>query len=369
MLTVDKKDIIGPSQFVGLLTLSRIIPVTVGFPLLTATEKPQDAWVASLLGTLVSVPVVLAITGLSLRHPGRTVIQYSQDLLGPVFGKLIGLTLTAYWFMTAADVARALGEAFVEGAMPETPLVAFLIVACAAGAATARCGIEVIARMAEIVAYGAILLLLPIPLLAHDVVKFDNLRPFLAGGIAGLVRPASVAVAFFVQFMVAGMLVPHLNRPERAPAFAFYSVLVSGFVLVWVSAVLVMIFGSRASALFLPAYALGRVISIAQSVERVDVVILALLTVGSLLKIALFLWATAVALQQMLGLEEGRCLFYPLASLAVSLGVLAFKDYLEFVRFFIRSWPVYSLMLGTTVTGVLGLASLVRGRTIRRQGR
>ena len=363
----DEKQLISPMQLMGLLVLSRITPITVAFPLLSGTEKPQDAWIASLAGTLLAVPLVLLVVKLSLRHPGRTVIQYSQDVLGPLFGKLVGSLLAFYWLLTAADVARALGEAYVGGIMPETPMIVFLLTALLLGALTARCGIEVVGRMGEGAAYISLIFLLIVSILPYDLMRFENLRPFLAGGVAGLVRPVSIALAFFMQFLVLGMIVPCLNRPEKAPAFSLYSVLIGGFVLVWMSVVLVMVFGNRASALFLPAYALGRVISIAHFLERIEAIILGVFTVGSLIKIALFLWGAATALQQLLGLSENRCLFYPLAAVAANLGILGFRDYLEFTTFFLRSWPVFSNLMTITIIATLYVGSFLKSKKARRE--
>lgn len=359
------KQAISPRQFTMLLLLSRMVPVTVGYPLLTATENPQDAWVAALAGAILSIPFVLAIVAICTRAPGVTVVQTAQELLGPLVGKVIGLVLALYWLMTAADVARALGESYVGGAMPETPLTVFVVVTAVMAAVTARSGIEVMGRMAEATVYLTLVLLLVTSLLSYDFMKGENLRPLLAGGIRPLVRPVSINIGFFLQFIVLGMTVPHTQPPERIRASALRSIFAGGLVLVWMSVGLVAVFGPRSSALFLPAYALGRVVSVGQFIERVEVIILSVLTVCSFLKTALFLWASAVALQQVFGLGESNCLLFPLASLTAVLGVLSFRTYVDFVTFFLRSWPIYSVLLVGAVIVVLSAASLLRSSARR----
>ena len=350
-------------QLMAVLVLSRVVPITVAFPMITELQVPQDAWIASLLGTLLSVPFGLLVVRLGLKFPDKTIIEYSELLLGKYLGKLVGLILVWYWISVVADVARELGEAYTIAIMPETPILVFMTVTAFLAANAARNGLEVVGRMGENGVWVVLFFLIVMFILPYDEMRFRNLAPVLARGVRPLAAPTGTVVSFFLQFIVLGMVLPYLNRPKDAARYSVYAVLASGILMTWLTVVLVAVFGPTVSGLAMPAFSLSRMISIADFLERIEAITMGAWTLSSEIKLALFLWASAVGLAQVFGISRFQSFVYPLGAIAVAFGILFFESNVDLQRFLqFKNLGVYSLIVTVGTTAVLYVAALLRRR-------
>ncbi|NPV54332.1 MAG: endospore germination permease [Firmicutes bacterium] len=354
---------ISARQLTAMLVLSRIAVITIIFPMITGIQVPQDAWIASLLGMLVSIPLVLLMVYLGLKFPDKTIIECSEALLGKYFGKLLGFILVAYWISITSNVARALGEAYTIAIMPETPILVFMVVMVLLAANAARCGLEVVGRMGEHSMWIVLFFLILMFILPYDEMNFKNLAPVLSRGFRPLLEPAGTAASFFMQFIVLGMVLPYLNKPKDATRFSVYAILISGLLMTWFTVALVAVFGTTVSGLALPAYSLGRMISIANFLERIEAITMGAWTLSTGIKLALFLWASAVGLAQLFGISRYQPLVYPLGAIVVAFGILFFENFVDIHRFFeFRNWGIYSLVITLGTMAILYLAALVRSK-------
>jgi len=67
-------------QFMAVLTMVRLVPVTLVFSMVTSASNPQDAWIASIISGVVAIPFAMLIARLSLKFPEKTIIaRLSSD--------------------------------------------------------------------------------------------------------------------------------------------------------------------------------------------------------------------------------------------------------------------------------------------------
>jgi len=300
---------------------------------------------------------------LGLRFPDKTIIEYSQVLLGRYPGKLVGLALILYWISTAAEVARVLGEAYTIAIMPETPILVFMVVMVFLAANAARNGLEVVGRMGEHSMWIILFFLVLMFILPYDEMNFKNLAPVLSHGFRPVVEPMGTVVSFFMQFIVLGMVLPYLNKPKDAARFSVYAVLISGSLMTWLTVALVAVFGPTVSELALPAFSLGRMISIANFLERIEAITMGAWTLSTGIKLALFLWASAVGLAQLFDISRFQQLVYPLGAIAVASGILFFESYVDLQRFFeFKNWGIYTFVTTLGIMAALYVAAFARGK-------
>jgi spore germination protein KB len=357
-------------QLMAMLFLARMVPITVTFPAITGIPIPQDGWIAVLLSVLATIPVALWIVWLGLSFPGKTIVEYSEILFGKVVGKLLGLGLILFFLGKAATTARAIGEAYAVAIMPETPIVIVMAVMVFLGANAAHGGLEVVGRMAESVFWMVLFFALLVLVLPANAMKVENLRPVLPGGLGAAVGEAGTSWIIFLETIVVGMIMPFLTCPSDARRFSLYAVGAAGLVGVGFAAVLVAVFGVLAPSLTLPAFSLGRMISVGGFLERVEVIPMGVWTVSAGIKIACFIWASAVGLAQVFGLQRYQPLVYPLGVLTVSLGLSLFKNITD-VEMMVdpRGSGVCIIVALVSYMTILSLARLLRGHRAEANGR
>ncbi|MGI6558721.1 MAG: GerAB/ArcD/ProY family transporter [Limnochordia bacterium] len=352
-MSLDK---ISPRQTMAMLIISRLMMATVLFPTLTELDDPQNIWLVGLLGMMVAIPLVLLIVALGLAFPDKTIVQYSQVLLGKFPGKIVGLLLVWYWFHIAVTSAAALGESLTSAIMVETPDVVLIGIIAYLGASAARNGVEVMARVAENALGIIVFFVLVTTILPFDVMKSSHLLPVLAGGWGSLVPSMMSAVSFFMEFTVVGMLIPYVSKPKQTVRYSVYAILTAGILLVFLGLTAVMVFGPSVKSLSMPVFSLARMISIGRFFERIEFIPMGAWIMCTSIKLSLFVWASSLGLAQVLGLSQGQVLIYPMGALVVAASIVFYEDFLVLIHFLTSGgWSVYSL--GITLTTILLLCS------------
>ncbi len=365
-MTVLEGGKISGRQFMAVLIVLRIVPVTLVFSLISNINHVQDVWIAVIIGAVITIPFAVLVTKLSLRFPGKTIIEYSQILLGPVVGRLLGLVILWCFLCTSIDITRVLGEGYVIAIMPETPILAFMVMLAFMSSYAARSGLEVTCRLGEDVFYILVFVLLLTYVLPYNAMRFENLRPVLAWGVSNLVPPVISDLGFYSQFLMIGMLVPYLNRPEDATKYAIYAVLIGSGLMALAAVVLVAVFGPTANSWTLPLYSLSRMISLGEFFERIEVAVMAAWTLSTGIKLALFLWAASIAIAQLFNLRAFEHLVYPLGAVIVASGLFFFNSMVDLEDFLAKAGAVSSILVaGVTLTllyAALGIRTLIRRR-------
>lgn len=348
-------------QLMSLMYISRIVPVAIVFPTVAAVEMAQDLWIVSLIGAVLSVLILLPLLFLGLMFPGQTIVQYSQSIMGNIPGKVVGLILVIYWLKIAVDVMYAVGDAYTIAVMHETPILVFIILSAFMGAYAARHGLEVIGRISLSFMILVVVVCLLVIILPFDSAKLRNLLPVMENGVRPLIKPVGVSLAFYAQFVVIGMVLPYLNKIRDGVKFSGFALLITGILIILFSVTLAAVFGVTAKDLSVPAYSLTRMISIANFLERLEVIVLVSWTLSASVKLALMLWASSLGLVQIFGIPNHYPLIYPLGVVAVIAGYLLYDNHVEYMSMLLLSAP-FAVLMVVSLIGLLFIGALLRGK-------
>lgn len=155
---------------VGVLTISRG----------QAEMLREGAWLATLLGGLISLFFLYIISRLSYRFPLKSFAVFTQEILGTRseknwLGKILALPLIlgliAYWVVIIAITVRSFSEVVVSALLPTTPLEVIIITMLALSFLLTCYEIEVVARVNEL-----ILPLIAIPLIVITIFSIQSFK-------------------------------------------------------------------------------------------------------------------------------------------------------------------------------------------------
>ena len=113
-------------------------------------DAKQDVWLAILCGMALGSLLFLVYYRLFTYYPTVPFTSYSQQIVGPFFGKGIALVYVLYFLYIAARVLRDFGELLLTFAYPETPLFILNAVMMLTITYGAYKGIEVLVRTGEL---------------------------------------------------------------------------------------------------------------------------------------------------------------------------------------------------------------------------
>lgn len=333
----------------------------VFLPAITAQIAGRDSWLTPLVATLPGIYLALVLSALGKKFPGRTIIQYLQAVLGSWPGRIVGVLYIFFFLHTNGVIVREFGELLVTLALPRTPLMVFHILLLLLCAWTVRGGLEVLARIMELTVPGIIVLFLVTGALNAGDFEFANLLPFLEHGASPVILASLDPIGWRGEIILLAMFLPYLARPGEGGRCAIIAVIVIGLILIADAVTNISVFGSTVARMTFPTYSLFRQISIANILERLESLLIAINVIGMYGKVALFYYATVLGAAQLANLKDYRPLVLPVGVIlaALSMGVAANSQ--EVVGYIVEGWPPFSFTFEYLIPSVVLAVAAVRG--------
>lgn len=215
MLTEDKK--ITTSQTVvivsncilgsGILTLPRV---------LADSMKTSDGWISIILGGILIMLAGLCIVRLSQRFPGKTLYQFSRELMGKWCGSIFSVLIATFYIFIAAFELRVMFEVTTLYLLEDIPRWAIIMSFIWVGLYIIKGGLGAIARLYEIVLPITVVVFVFSMILSGKIFEMDNLLPVLGDGIFPVIKGVSSTILVFLGHELMFILTASMQHPEKA---------------------------------------------------------------------------------------------------------------------------------------------------------
>ncbi|HLN63101.1 MAG TPA: GerAB/ArcD/ProY family transporter [Symbiobacteriaceae bacterium] len=362
-MSVTADEPISAGQVTTLLLLSRISLTVVYFG--TPLVIKQDVWWQSFFSALMGIGFAWVHVYLWQSYPNQSLLAAAETLLGRAAGRLVALAYALFYLLFVSLNLRLTGEFFLYAFFPRTPLVVVVGVVAVLAAWAARAGVEVMGRAAQVVlplAVGTVLLVTL--LLAHDI-KWHRLLPLellRTGPLPHLQDMIGVA-ARTVELAWAGLL----PLAEGRRGWGLFRAVVRaqiwlGAIWVVMNVAIIGMLGREIQVHQFPFYVAATQVSVADFLERIDALILAIWVFGMVIRSGMVLWAAAVCTARTLGLAAYRPLVLALAALAVTYAVAQARSFGELMSY-LKTETLTSLTIIFTliIPGLLAAGAALRG--------
>lgn len=356
---------ISPWQLIMLLIpmiiASEVLPVTD----LTAKFAHQRAWISMIPAVVTGIWSILVMTELARRHPGRSIVQYSMDILGKWPGRFVGVF---FLIQTLIYTSKVAGEemTFVSMfALPLTPTTVILILfMCACGIVT-WAGLEVLARCAETfipitIAFFGFVFLFLIPTMDPS-----NVRPIVGPSwFQTTFQAAIVPSAWYGEFMMLGFLLPFVNDNKNTRRSILLVLVGILLFVVLIALQSTMVAGPLGEKLTYSYYITARYISLGDFFERIDPLIVSMWMYGLIIKEAVCLFGLSICIVHLTGLSDHRLVTIPVTLLSLICCLWFFPNIAELRSFLTYTFPfegfVIQNLIPTFILGVDVIRSAVR---------
>jgi spore germination protein KB len=316
--------------------------VVLFVPSLMATVGGRDGWMAPLLAPLSIVMLVALLGPLIRRWPDQSFIQVAQSTLGRWVGGLLGAVFSVWAFHTNAIILRQFGD-FIKGTvLIRTPILIVQLLILLAVIWVARAGLEVLARCAAVLVPIDALFLMTIVVLGIRESRFQNLLPVLEHGITPVLRAALIPSAWVSELVCLAFLWPRLNQPRQGPAVLVSASIWTSLNLAVGSLIGIATFGPTVAKVTFSLFAVARVVSIAEFLERIEPLLMIVWVSDNFIKISVFHYVATESLRQSLGLRERKPLVIPGAALMLVLAAASLDSTVEMADWLMHVWPLYS---------------------------
>lgn len=350
-----------------LLIISMILPSAIlTVPSMVVGHARSDAWISLLLATMAGVGGAYISGTISIKYPRLTIFQIMNKTWGRVPSKVIGFMLSYYFFSSGLGVLRQFVNFMVDSVMKQTPPLVFAIVAVLLVLYALYYGIEVIARVNQIILITSLFVFLLSTLFYLKEMQFDRLLPILDTPYNRILMGAVAPLSWLSEAMVILLLAPYLIHPGKARKAAVLGVVLTGLSMVWAIIGTLAIFGDKTLALFAyPTFNVFRIIEVAGFLERIDALFIAVWVGTMVMKLAVFMFGGFYCFTQTFGIREQIPFLFPYGMLTMSLSIVSWGNVAEFALYNTYTATSRLLFINIAIPALLLIAVLWKNRKKR----
>ncbi|MEW9669293.1 endospore germination permease [Ammoniphilus sp. 3BR4] len=324
------------------------------------THAGRDGWLSLLVALGPALLVGYVIARLAQLFPGRTLVEYTEEIFGKWIGKLVSLLFIFYFFHDTTIALRGFGEFYTSAITPRTPIVVYFSAIMIMAVYAVRSGLEVLARTNQIF----LVTMIPVGLLASILTQKDkdyaNFLPILEYGPEPMLMGAFTLVSLFSTFIAVGMVFPYISNGKKLKRFSVATMAILIVMFIGPMTGPTALFGAeRSVGLNFPTFQILRDMKVGE-LQRLDLLGIMLWSMGSFSKISVFLYATSLGIAQWFRLKDYRILSVPLGALMVIVSLLNSESFIEIFRFLKDTYPYYSAFIGLLLPMILLIAARFR---------
>lgn len=323
---MEKKEYLTNMQIMLLVMFCNVSTALFFVPGEAVGEAFQDVWLSIILATVItSLLSIYPLAHMGISFPQRTIIQYSQEILGKTGGRLAGFLLIYIFFLIHTWTLREFSEIGIVF-LPETPFLTFFIVLSLVATFAAVQGIEVIGRCAQFIFPIGFMILLLVDVMNMWDVSIDNLRPVLDISFPTLVKSILSPLDWVSTGVALGVIAAYSNRPQGLIKWGMMAIGASGLILCLFSILLLSVFGpvllgnANYPLLMLAAY--GRMGSL-------EALIVAVWFAWIFIRTTLYAYVTSIGICHLFGLKDLRSIILGEAVLATAYSIHQYASFLE----------------------------------------
>lgn len=259
-----------------------LISTTVGagvfaLPRLAVFAADTGAPLITLIGALVGLFGLLLITVLGVRFPEKSIVQYSEDILGRGTAFVASMSIVSFFTVWTALISREFGEVVVTSLLRQTPLEVTVLVMLLLAAIFART--DIVTFVNTHLFYMPFILVPGITVIGLSFKNSHilNLLPIWGNEHHQLFSGILMIAALFQGSFIMTLVIPFMRSPKRAYVSMLWGWAVPSGTYVLIVIASVAVFGPEEVKLLMwPTLELAKTTSVpANILERLDAALLA----------------------------------------------------------------------------------------------
>jgi spore germination protein KB len=296
-------------------------------------EARQDYWIAEIIAASVGVGIILGYYYLISFADQKNLYQMLEFTLGKFIGHFICIAYVLYFFYIASRNIRDFGELMKVTILPVTPIEVISIIMMIPVMYTVYHGLEVLARVTEVISpyIIGILVIVGLLLFFSDQLQFIHLLPILGDGFGPVFEAVFPTLITFpygevIVFTVIMTSVTNFKYTGKVGAVA---ILLCGLLITYSNIIQVATLGVdlKVRTLF-PLMTAAREIMLMDFIERVDILVVFILTSGVFIKVSVFFYAGLKGLEHVFSLSY-RKFIIPLSTLIPFFSIINSRNIVE----------------------------------------
>ncbi|WP_085832175.1 GerAB/ArcD/ProY family transporter [Clostridium merdae] len=317
-----------------------------------ASITRQDSWLIVLFALVVCCPIIWFYSKLIERFPDKNLFSIMQKIYGKYLGKFICAMYLIFFIVLTSLNLSDLSQFVQATIMPKTPLIVvsftFLL--------TSAWGIYG-GGMRQMVKYGFLMTMICLfvviasILLTLNVMEFDNFLPILDLNPKKYIQATNIVVTIPICEIVIFLMTTNQVRTGKHGYFPyiFGGVAIGCFTILLVIMRDIAVLGNTISLFSLPSFETLRMVSVTQTLSRMEIVFAFILISLLFFKVTWLYYVTVLSAAHVFRFQDHRRLILLTGALVVASGFILYPNPLAHnesgQKIAPLLWPVFEIIL------------------------
>ncbi|MFB5673394.1 endospore germination permease [Paenibacillus terreus] len=336
-------------------------------PTVTAQYAQNDLWLTGVLAALTGIITVFTVTRLHELFPGQTVVQYSEQIVGKIPAKMIGLVFITTNLHATGGITRQYAEFVTGNYLYKTPMfiiMASMILLCAFAV---RGGVETMTRSTVIFLPIFLSPVLFLVLLIPDL-DFKAILPVLSHGVTPVIKGSFAMMGWCSELFLMTFFLPTLTDPEKGRKWGYISLISIVLFLTYSNIMALLLLGPALRDKVYPLLIAFRYVNVGTFLENLEALLLAMWVVGAFLQVSIFLYAATISVAQCFRLADYRSIVFPLGLFSLLISIWDIPNFPVFAFMVRMAVPFHILSTNLFIPLLLLAVAVLRKQGISGKG-
>lgn len=365
-----EKEIISTRQFTIITILYSIGTAILIIPGSIANAAKQDAWIAAIIGVIISLLNVKLFMTLAKQTPTLTFVEANKKILGRFFGTMTALCFVIVTILSAGELLYFIGIFMQTEIMPETPMMAFALLFSIIIMYAAYLGIETFVRSAEILFPLFLFIFIFFVICITPQITLDNIQPVLEASKTSMLYSIMRFLSIFsFPSVLLLMLYPLTVNVQHSVQKGFYiGTIIGGIVLTTMVTLSILVLGpDSTTARTFPSYALAQRISIGYFLERIEVLMAVMWIISLYIRSFMYFYTSVVGLAQVLNIKDHRPLILPMGLIVIGLSQILHPSIVHSNNYNNEIWPILSFIVMILLPIIMLIVAVIRKSKLQKK--
>ncbi|MFX4262529.1 GerAB/ArcD/ProY family transporter [Pelotomaculum propionicicum] len=323
-----------------------------------------DVWTSMLFGFVAGTVVITVMAYLGSKFPDKTIVQYSEVLLGKWTGRIIGLLLTIFFAVAFGTSANTMTLHVKEYFLLETPFFIICLLYTLLCMYGVFLGIEVVLRFSLFGFLGAMLINVTMVLGTVKDFRFINLQPLLDKGIAAnLANSIYIFSDIAMAIFAVAIIYPMLNKKEKTVSYTFWAMVLGCFmVVIWPFFETGVMGAEIMKQYIVVCMQQVRCAQFTKYLPRYELIMVTFFVFSMYVQSVAMFYSAKYSFKQITGIKKDWYIIVPLTVILVFITYYMANDHNNYVHFLSYPWSQFCFILSIALPLVLLIAALARGK-------
>ncbi|WP_298198600.1 endospore germination permease [Desulfosporosinus sp.] len=352
---------ISTRQFTLMLFSLLLSTIMFGLPRILIEQSRQDVWQVMLITFVIDAALAIIYFILGMRYPRQTMIQYSETILGPWLGKISGLLFVLFFGYMTLIVLKTVSKFIDTVLLTGTPELAINFILLLTTLYAVNAGLEVVARLSEIIAPLMLIALLIILTFSLNRVELGNIQPVFQHNVWELLKSSLLPISLYGVCITMGVFIPYHNNPKESLKAKWIAIGSGTILSIMTLMSLIAIFGtSYSSQQVYLVFRLAQIIKVGDFFERIETLVIIFQIAGAFVSMVILYYSSVLGLAQIFKIQRYQTLTPYFGVILLILSVFVFSNITEINQFTETIFPFLAIFIEVFLIIMLLIVSLIR---------